>query len=131
MSAEADDIVVVRGDLDAVAVRRLVDGGDAKALIWPGMGARFRSMHRFRLPAGAATIPFLHESDSVYFVIEGAAEFVDLATGETIDGDSGSAMHIDAGTSYQIRATKEPASVVGGACPADPQLYVDIDKTPS
>jgi mannose-6-phosphate isomerase-like protein (cupin superfamily) len=115
-------VVIVRGD-DAVPVPLLPGAGSAMALIWPGMGARYRSMHRLAFQPGTASIVLRHESDAVYYVVDGAAEFVDVDTGEASPCDAGTAVHIDAGTRYQLRATSGPATVVGGPCPADPSIY--------
>jgi len=122
--ADADGVRVIRS-ADAIRVAMLSGEGEAVALVWPGMGARHRSMHRIRLPAGATSLVMRHDSDSVYFVVEGKADFVDLTLGESVSCDEGSAVHIDSGTEYQIRAETEPALLVGGACPPDPRLYQD------
>lgn len=116
-------IMVIRDDEAATPVS-LVPGADcAVALIWPGMGARHRSMHRISLRPGMASVILQHESDSVYYVVKGAAEVVDVDDGHSLACNAGSAVHIDAGTRYQLRAGTTPATVVGGACPADPRLY--------
>lgn len=116
-------IAVIRDDEHAVSVP-LVPGADcAVALIWPGMGARHRSLHRISLAPGMATVTLKHDSDSVYYVVTGAAELIDVDAGRALGCDAGSAVHIDEGTRYQLRASLVSATVVGGACPADPRLY--------
>ncbi len=123
MVPNADGVIIVRGDVDAVPVPLVPASGSAVALIWPGMGAHYRSMHRIVLEPGASSVLLRHESDAVYYVVRGAAEFVDCDTGQATPCDTGSAVHIDAGTGYVFRATSGPSTVVGGACPADLRLY--------
>ena len=50
----------------------LVEGeGVARAVIWPGIGAQLRSMHRISLAPGARTIPQRHPMEAVYYVLSG------------------------------------------------------------
>ena len=59
-------------DGDAGPELPIVKGaGVARAVIWPGMQARARSLHRIQLDDGAATIDLGHPSDAVYYVIAG------------------------------------------------------------
>jgi len=128
MVAHVEGVVIVRGDADAVPVPMVLGAGSAVALIWPGMGAQYRSMHRVALEKGASSIVLRHESDAVYYVVKGAAEFVDLDAGQATSCDAGSAVHIDAGTAYAFRAPSGASTVVGGACPADLRLYPAADS---
>jgi len=102
----------------------IVDGeGSARAAIWPGMGARLRSMHRISLGRGARTIELTHPSDAVYYVIEGGGSAVDRAAGDESALVEGSMVHVDAGTPYTLVAGGEGMELVGGPCPADDALY--------
>lgn len=116
-------IIVIRDEEDAIRVPLLPEADCAVALVWPGMGARHRSLHRISFQPGMASFIFRHESDSVYYVVDGSAEVVDAEDGRALECDAGSAVHIAAGTRYQLRAGATPATVVGGACPPDPRLY--------
>lgn len=123
MAIPNETVIVVRDEEGAVPVR-LVPGADcAVALVWPGMGARFRSLHRVSLQPGVASLVLQHESDAVYYVVEGVAQLADPDTDEVLTCDAGSAVHIDAGTHYQFQAQSASATIVGGACPADLRLY--------
>lgn len=98
-------------------------GGSARAVIWPGMGASLRSMHRISLGPGGATVELRHPSDSVYYVISGDGE-----VGEGVEAGAqplgeGSMVHVDAGTSYVLRGGSGGLEAVGGPAPADPALY--------
>jgi uncharacterized RmlC-like cupin family protein len=105
----------------------LVDGpdGEVRAVVWPGMGARHRSMHYVTLPAGARTVPHRHAaSEAVYYVVRGhgAIEDLDLARHHAIG--PGSFVLITPRTGYRIAAAADSELVcVGGPCPPDPALY--------
>lgn len=102
----------------------IVDGeGGARAVIWPGMGARLRSMHRISLGRDARTIELTHPSDAVYYVIEGGGSAVDRSSGDESALVEGSMVHVDAGTPYALVAGAEGMELVGGPCPADDALY--------
>jgi quercetin dioxygenase-like cupin family protein len=102
----------------------IVDGeGRAHAVIWPGMGAQLRSIHRIVLSPGARTIPMRHPSEAVYYVIDGSGEVIDVGDGESQPLGPGSMAHIDADTSYRFGASTDGLSLVGGPSPADPALY--------
>ena len=98
-------------------------GGSATAVIWPGMGAGLRSMHRISLADGGLTIRMEHPSDAVYYVISGSGQ----ADGDAGEGShplvEGSMVHVDAGTAYVLRGGPEGLEAVGGPAPADPALY--------
>jgi mannose-6-phosphate isomerase-like protein (cupin superfamily) len=110
-AAEGPELAVVAGE------------GTARAVIWPGMGAKLRSMHRISLGGGSRTTPLTHPSDAVYYVIAGGGEAVDGETGDAGALVEGSMVHVDAGTPYELVAGAEGMELVGGPCPADPRLY--------
>jgi mannose-6-phosphate isomerase-like protein (cupin superfamily) len=105
----------------------LVEGdGHARAVIWPGMGARLRSIHRIELGAGARTIAMRHPSEAVYYVIDGIGEVLDIGDGAAQPLTPGSMAHIDAQTTYRFGAGAQGLSLVGGPSPADPALYEGV-----
>lgn len=96
--------------------------GVAEAVVWPGMGAQARSLHRILLDHGGRTVSLQHKSDAVYFVARGSATIVDELSGEDQSLVAGAMVHIDAGDVYRfvgLTATE----IIGGACPPDPDLY--------
>jgi len=102
----------------------IVEGeGHAHAVIWPGMGARLRSVHRIELAAGARTIAMRHPSEAVYYVIDGSGEVLDMGDGEVQPLRPGSMAHIDVETTYRFGAGEEGLSLVGGPSPPDPAIY--------
>jgi mannose-6-phosphate isomerase-like protein (cupin superfamily) len=122
MSAALGEVTVVGGqdgpELD------IVDGeGTARAVIWPGMGARLRSLHRISLGAGSRTVELSHPTDAVYYVIDGDGEVRDGGPGTAEPLVAGSMIHVDHGTAYTLVAGRDGMEVVGGPAPADPALY--------
>jgi quercetin dioxygenase-like cupin family protein len=105
----------------------IASGGRAQAVIWPGMGAELRSMHRIDLEAGGETIVQRHPSEAVYYVISGAGAITDVADGESQSLTEGSMPHIEAGTGYVLRAGDAGMSLIGGPSPADHALYAAIE----
>jgi hypothetical protein len=108
---------------DGPALEIVERGGRAFAVVWPGVGAQQRSLHRIVLePAGATTL-LTHPGDAVYYVVHGAGE-VSGAGGKTVDRlVEGSFIHIDGRTAYRFAAGPAGMEIVGGPAPADPALY--------
>lgn len=102
----------------------MVEGeATAHAIVWPGMGAHMRSMHRIRLGAGASTIELRHEGEAVYAVLDGDGGVHDGDDGTVQQIGSGSMVHVEPGTAYRLVAGPGGLDLVGGPCPADPALY--------
>jgi quercetin dioxygenase-like cupin family protein len=118
------EIRVIRADVDGVALPLVEGPGRMDALVWPGMGAVHRAMHRTALEPSGRTVRLCHrESEAVYFVVRGR--------GVAIEGDgtsvhplrAGMMVHVAAGTPYLIQTETEPLVCVGGPCPPDEELY--------
>jgi mannose-6-phosphate isomerase-like protein (cupin superfamily) len=122
MSTPLAEVVVTPADRGP-ELQIVTGDGTAHAVIWPGMGARLRSMNRISLGGGARTIPLTHPSDAVYYVISGSGEAVDGDTTERGALVEGSMVHVDAGTPYELVAGEDGMELIGGPCPADPSLY--------
>jgi quercetin dioxygenase-like cupin family protein len=105
----------------------MVEGeGRAHAVIWPGMGAQLRSIHRIELGAGARTITMQHPSEAVYYVVDGSGEALDVGDGQAEPLRPGSMTHVEPGTRYAFAAGEEGMSLVGGPSPPDRTLYEGI-----
>jgi mannose-6-phosphate isomerase-like protein (cupin superfamily) len=113
------ELSIVRGD------------ARAQAIVWPGMGASLRSMHRISLGPQSRTVEMQHVSDAVYYVISGAGDATDAHVGRTRPLIEGSMIHVDAGTPYELIAGPEGLELVGGPAPADPSLYSSSQAAPS
>lgn len=101
----------------------LVEGGTARAVIWPGIGAVYRSMHVLELEPHGRTIEMRHPMEAVYYVIAGDAVVSDPAAGESHTVTTGSMIFVEPDTSYVIAANGRAVRLVGGPCPPDPALY--------
>jgi quercetin dioxygenase-like cupin family protein len=122
----------VSAALGAVSVLSASDGpelpivsgeGRAHAVVWPGIGARLRSLHVVSLAPGSRTLRLQHASDAVYYVISGSGEVLDGHATITRSLGEGAMIHVDAGTPYTLLAAATGLEVVGGPAPADPSLY--------
>lgn len=102
-------------------------GGSARAVIWPGMGAELRSMHRISLQPDGRTIRLRHPSEAVYYVISGSGAVCDTPSAPKEALIEGSMVLIDAGTDYALCASSEGMELVGGPAPADPALYEGLE----
>lgn len=113
-AANCPDLPIVQGE------------GKAKAVVWPGTGARFRTFQIIELRTGSRTIPLSHRSDAAYYVMQGAGEILDLGTGARNDLGEGAMVHIDADDRYQFLAGSSGLMLLGGPCPADESLYAGL-----
>jgi quercetin dioxygenase-like cupin family protein len=121
MSA-ADGVQVLGPDGPSL---ELVDGeGGARALVWPGVGARLRSMHLVSLGPGARTRSQRHPDEAVYYVIAGSGSVGGHELGE------GAMVHVAPGTAYSFNAAGDGLELIGGPSPADASLY-DNESAPA
>jgi mannose-6-phosphate isomerase-like protein (cupin superfamily) len=128
MTQPNNDIVrVIDSAADCPQIPIIDGGGNAKVVLWPGNGSRFRTVQILTLEGGARTIPLNHPSDSVYYVVSGSGSVIDLASGEISPLSEGAMVHVDAGDSYRFSADKSQGiKLLGGPCPADESLYVGL-----
>ena len=131
MSATPGERVLVLDPVDASACPPvpLVEGdGEARAIVWPGMGARHRSLHRVRLGAGARTVALRHPGEAVWYVIEGDGSVGDAAGAERQEIVEGSMIHVGPGDEYRFTAGDSGLLLAGGPCPPDPALYAHLQE---
>lgn len=118
-----DRVQVVRGSGAAVPLPLVASGGEAVAVVWPGVGSKHRSMHRLLLQSGGCTVDLRHPSESVYYVRSGSATVVDADSGGQQSLVEGSIVHVDPSTAHRFEAGADGAEIVGGPCPPDPSIY--------
>jgi hypothetical protein len=112
-------------DESCPAVDVVAGEGQARAVAWPGVGARSRSMVHVRLAGGAGTRPLVHGMEAVYYVICGAGAVADGA-GARQALVTGSMAFVEPATSYAFTADSGGMELVGGPCPADPDLFAGL-----
>jgi quercetin dioxygenase-like cupin family protein len=117
MSADGEKVQVLGPDGPELPV--VESGGSARALVWPGVGARLRSMHLITLEPGGRTRPQRHDAEAVYYVIEGDGRVLGAAQ----PLEEGSMIHIAPGSEYVLEAGGDGMQVIGGPSPPDASLY--------
>ena len=118
-----DRVQVVRGSAAPVPLPLIASGGEALAVVWPGVGSQHRSLHRFLLEPGGRTIDLQHPAESVYYVRAGSATVTDGDGGTRHALVEGSMVHVDPSTAHRFEAGATGAEIVGGPCPPDPSIY--------
>ena len=116
--------VRVLGAADHGPALPIVEGeGSATPIVWPGVGAAFRTMHRIELDGGSRTVALKHTVEAAYYVVggDGAVRDPDGESGEPLV--EGSMIFVEPGTTYLIEAGRVGMLLLGGPCPADPALY--------
>ncbi len=104
----------------------LVEGGEgvAKAIIWPGMGAKYGSMNYFVMPPGEKNVLHSHkEEEDMFYVVQGS--------GYILDGDKnkhtfkkGDFVYVTPGEPHAVVSEgPEDFISVGGPTPPDEELY--------
>jgi mannose-6-phosphate isomerase-like protein (cupin superfamily) len=113
-------VVVRTPDVAVISEGKQLDiverGGNAIALAWPGVGSRYRSMHRLELDANGRTARLCHESESAYYVATGSGR----VAGKVVKAHD--IVYVPRRTPYRFEA-EEVLTVVGGPCPPDESLY--------
>jgi quercetin dioxygenase-like cupin family protein len=118
-------IRILHVDRDYVKIP-LVPGGDARAVVWPGMGAKNAGLHYVIMKPGQENVPHVHSlSEDIIYVIQGEGMAVDFDSGTEHPFTKGSVIYVSPGTNHTIRATgKEDYIVVGTLAPADTEMYI-------
>jgi quercetin dioxygenase-like cupin family protein len=120
-----DAVVVLRAadrERDCPVLPLVEGGGEARAIVWPGMGARHRSMQVVDLATGARTVPLRHPGEAVWYVVRGSGVVAEDGGGRH-EIVTGSMVHVEPGDGYRFTAGDEGLRLAGGPCPPDPALY--------
>ena len=128
MPSPVDTVRVIDTSSGGANLPIIEKNGEARAVLWPGNGARFRSFQLISLFEGGSTEALSHASDCVYYVISGKGQVVDLGSGDVSDLAEGTMIHIDAGDAYRLRSATG-VKLLGGPCPPDPALYAALATT--
>src|SRR6476619_6332664 len=116
-------VAVLAADESCPRLPLVAGAGEAYAVVWPGVGATKRSMHRISLKPRSATIQMRHPMEAVYYVIAGGGTMRDPDTGTAKPVTEGSMIHVEPGTAYIAEANAAGLELIGGPCPADPEFY--------
>jgi mannose-6-phosphate isomerase-like protein (cupin superfamily) len=98
--------------------------GSCTPILWPAMGATKRSVHLFVLGRRSRTLRLRHQSEAVYYLMEGEARVVDYDEGSSWPLVVGSMFHVEPGTTYAVHTDDVGARILGGPCPPDPAIYL-------
>ncbi len=123
MVASPNQISILTFDETCPKLRIIERGGTAAAIVWPGVGARFRTMHYIDLAENGSTISFRHGGEAVYYVKQGTGAVMDADNGTSNEIIEGSMVFIEPGTGYRFKASSGGIVLLGGPCPADASLY--------
>ncbi|ATW27769.1 cupin domain-containing protein [Candidatus Formimonas warabiya] len=118
-------IKILHVDRDYVRIP-LVPGGDARAVVWPGMGGKNASLHYVVMKPGQENVPHVHKmSEDIIYVIQGQGVAVDLDQGTEHPFTKGSVIYVPPGIQHTVKATgTEDYIVVGTLAPADTEMYL-------
>ncbi len=102
----------------------LVPGGDARAVVHPGMGAKNAGVNFVKMKPGQANVPHMHEkSEDIMYVISGEGYCEDFDTGIKHPFHKHMIVFVEPGTKHAMVATgTEEYIVVGTLAPADTTL---------
>ena len=126
MADKLDRVCVFGLGPDSPELPIVEGGGSARAIVWPGVGAEIRSMHRISLDAGARTAELHHPMEAVYYVIAGGGSVGDRRAGAATALVEGSMIFVEPDTPYVVEAGADGLEVLGGPCPPDPRLYANL-----
>ena len=126
MAEKLDRVCVFGLEPDSPELPIVEGEGKAHAIIWPGVGAEIRSMHRFSLGAGARTIELRHPMEAVYYIISGSGSVSGPAERADESLVEGSMIFVEPSTAYVIQAGEGGIEVLGGPCPPDPSMYAHL-----
>jgi glyoxylate utilization-related uncharacterized protein len=126
MPERPGDIQVISSESSPTVPSMVSGGGEARALVWPGMGAKTRSLHLIHLMPKDTTCEFKHASEAVYYVVKGEVTAIDLDSDDTHHVSEGGMIFVEPGTKYVLSCSDGPSDVVGGPCPPDPSLYREM-----
>jgi quercetin dioxygenase-like cupin family protein len=108
-------------DRDRPDMRMPLIAGDARLVVWPGVGCWEANMNYVVMEPGEENVPHTHpSSEDTIYVLEGRGTVRDLTHGLTLDFEADHVIHVPPGVEHQVRADRgERVVTCGGPCPAD------------
>lgn len=104
----------------------LIKGGMAKAIIWPGMGAKYGSMHYFVMKPGEENVLHSHSNEEdMFYVVQGNGVIVDATNGAEHKFKKGDFVYVAPNIVHAVKSLgPEDFISVGGPSPADMEIYI-------
>ncbi|MBI4495098.1 MAG: cupin domain-containing protein [Chloroflexi bacterium] len=114
-------VLDLAGGVEIPLIRPPMPGGYARFPIWPGMGARLRSMNRVAMRPGQENVPHVHPvSEDIFYCLSGTCVVEDGSTGREQPFGRDCLIFIDPGTPHAVRSLGPDDYIsVGGPCPPD------------
>jgi len=109
---------------DYVEIPLLKGGKKAKAIVHPGMGAKYGSLNYVVMEPGDENILHVHpQSDDVIYIIQGEGVIVD-GDGNENSFKQGNVIFIPAGTPHAVKARGDQTYIaIGGPQPPDAAMF--------
>jgi len=117
-------VKILNPDKDFVEIP-LIKGGMAKAIIWPGMGAKHGTMHYFVMKPGEENVHHVHdEAEDMFYIVQGKGVIVDGNNGKEHPFQKGDFVYVSPGTPHAAKSFgPEDYISVGGPTPPDLSIY--------
>ena len=118
-------IKILNPEKDYVLLPLTKGEGYAKAIIWPGMGAKHGTMNYIYMKAGAENVPHVHPTqEDMFYVVQGSGVVVDCDQNIEYQFKKGDFVYIPPGVTHTVISHgPEDYISVGGPCPVDKNVY--------
>lgn len=107
----------------------ILDGkGVARAIIYPGMGAKYASLNYFVMKPGSKNTAHVHaRSEDVIYVIQGQGIIKETETGNELRFKKGDILFIPEGVYHQVIPDGDEDYIgIGGPQPVDDSIFKDL-----
>lgn len=117
-------ILVLDPKTDYADISRSV-GGNGKAVVWPGMGAKHCALHYVVMKPGENNIPHVHTAtEDVIYVLQGEGFVENGDTGEQTPFKQGQVIFVPVGVKHAVQARGgQDYIAVGAQAPFDLEFY--------
>lgn len=118
-------VKVLRPDKDFVLIPFIKGSGQAKAIIWPGMGAKYGSMNYFVMKPGEQNVPHLHENaEDMFYIAQGQGVIIDYDAKQEHSFEKGCFVYVEPGTMHAaVSHGPDDYISIGGPSPIDYEMY--------
>jgi|AntRauTorcE11898_2_1112593.scaffolds.fasta_scaffold21724_2 quercetin dioxygenase-like cupin family protein len=122
-------VKVLRPEKDFVLIP-YVKEGTAKAIIWPGMGAKYGVMNYFVMKPGGENVPHKHDdSEDMFYIAQGQGVVADLDNNIEHPIEAGCFVYVEPGTMHAAKSYGPDDYIsIGGPTPPDPEMFKELLK---